>query len=162
MKQQVETVFPYLIGVGWLIILLLLPAVPDSAWYSLNSIEITNEYDENGHRIMEVDRDIRRNFKGLWEVEEQILVDAEKGLYTTVRICYGEANYRVDKSLPDPVTQEWWRYGENNCKWVSPVHKKVKGQYRDCTFVRIKTKYFGEKSAEACSNRYDYKGDDAE
>lgn len=160
MKKQLETSFFYLISVGWLVIILLLPLVPASLWYSLNSIEITDQYDENGHRIIQVDREIHRDFKGFWEVEEQILVDAEKGLYTTVRVCYGEANYKADKSLPDPTTQEWWRYGEDNCAWLTPIHEKVKGQYRDCTFVRIKTKFFGEKRVETCSNRYTYKGDD--
>ncbi len=145
--------------------------LPASIWYELHRVEVTDEFDADGGRILSIDRDIHKVFKGNWSTTEEILLEYNGG-FTTVRKCIGEATYRPDKELPEPVTLDWWidrktfdqiqQGAPQNCEYFYPWNVRgfnaingrlPEGTYRLCTNVTIKTKY-GDKYARRCSDVY--------
>lgn len=138
--------------------------LPASLWYELRLVEVTDSVTRTGERIINVDREIYRPFYGQWTTTEELLtIDG----FTTVRRCQGEANYRPDKALPDPVTLEWWtdlktpealaRGEAPSCEFFRPFNFQntlPDGSYRLCTTVLVRTENYGSKREQLCSDVY--------
>ena len=132
--------------IGWAVLLLALPLWPASFWFEVNSVIVTDSYTEKGHRIIDVDREVKREFYGKWRVEEQLKV-AGSG-YVTVQICEADSHYRPEKGMPAPITLEWWK--GNRCRFEWPYYRLIEGTYRICTYWMIEPEYFPRKKVDNC------------
>lgn len=131
----------------WLLIIPAIMFAPASLWYEIERFVVTDLYTAQGQRIVDFARTIHVNFYGTWRVEEQWRNG--DGRFVTVQVCEGNAQYRIDKSPPDPVTLDWWK-GEN----CTPPDALPAGTYRICTFVTIRPRYFPTKHVEYCSPEF--------
>jgi hypothetical protein len=136
----------------WAFLFLIMPLWPTSYWYELNEIRITSERTEKGRRIIEVDRSVNHNFSGEYKIDVQRRLAS--GKYTSIQTCVSKnrIDYRTDKDFPDPLTQEWWNFGD--CEWTGLNPFFTPGVYRDCTTVTIYPVFFSKREVMTCSNDY--------
>lgn len=97
--------------------------LPASNWLEVNSVYVYNAV-LGETPVMEVDRDIKQSFTGVWVADVEKLND--NGRFVIFCSSTGKANYDLDNDLPDPLTLDWWTY-PTDCTPVEP------GKYRIVT-----------------------------
>lgn len=134
----------------WLLIIPAMMLMPASIWYSIERFIVTDSYDAQGHRIIELTRHINFDFYGTWRVEEQ-MKNAD-GRFVTVETCHGNSRYRADKSPPDVPTLDWWK--GDDCEMLRPYVELPAGTWRICTFITIQPRFFPQKQVDFCSPEF--------
>lgn len=77
--------------------------VPASVWYEVGRVEVVEPVYAGEEIHLSVNRKVKRSFDGEYDV---VVVDED----TNTIVCDGGATLRYDpsRSLPKPVTLEWW------------------------------------------------------
>lgn len=91
--------------------------------------------------VMLFEREINKNFLGRWSVTVRRFTDHGP---TVVCSAAGQANYKTDSILPDPLTLDWWTEGA--CKTLPP------GDYMISTTWEIYPVLWPEKQISIDSN----------
>jgi hypothetical protein len=134
--------------------LMLLPSLAPLIWpigsvYELRSV-IVNDAAEGTSPTMLVDRTIKRDFRGRFEVQileregSEMVVFWDCGAHASA-----ERTYRQGVALPNPLTLDWWMDIPPNRECPLPP-----GQYRIITTVYAETPFGGEAKVERQSNLF--------
>ena len=81
---------------------------PSSFWLDVRRVAVFDSI-AGAEIIMEVDREIHRNFIADWSVNVRRWVGGHWTLICTAR---GTSDYRPEAALPDPLTLSWWTDGQ--------------------------------------------------
>lgn len=88
-----------------------------SFWYEVERVEATRPISVEGSNIpLIVDRNIKRDFKGSWQVI--VRKQGEEGFYNYC-VAGSTLDYSKDNTLPPPdeLNLTWWAYGKyNKCR----------------------------------------------
>ena len=95
----------------WLLTLLILPIQmwPPSFWLDIHSVSVSNTTVGNPVTMV-VEREIKRPFRGAWNVTVRQWDGAGWVAYCNAS---GASNYRPDARFPLPLTMNWWT--DNQC-----------------------------------------------
>jgi hypothetical protein len=135
----VFAVMPHLAPLFW----------PMRHFYDLRSVMVSNAPEGTSPHML-VDRTIKRDFRGRYEVEILRAEGSEMVLYWGCGVhASSERTYRVIAALPDPLTLDWWLDIPPNRECLLPP-----GQYRIITTVYAETPFGAEVSVERPSNLF--------
>lgn len=148
-RRNTDKALDYFLIFVWALIVPAYLFWPASYWYELEQVRVTDSYTALSERIVDVDRSIHRPFYGQWRVEEQLRTP--KG-WVTIQICEGDAEYRPDKALPEPVTLNWWK--GDNCRFEAPFTELKRGEYRLLTTVDVLPRFAPAHQVEIISNTF--------
>lgn len=148
-RRGTDRLLDYFLIFVWLLVIPVYMLWPASYWYELRKVYVTDTYTELGERIIEVDRSINEDFRGEWRVEEQLRVGEG---WVTFQVCEGSAEYRQDKTPPEPTTLSWWK--GNNCQFEAPFTELKAGEYRLLTQVEIFPRFAPSHKVETISNTF--------
>jgi hypothetical protein len=115
-------------------------------YYQLRSVTVKDAYEGNSPRMI-VDRTIRRQFRGRYEIQ---ILRAEGGEYVAFWAC-GEhksswQTYRPEARLPEDLDLDWWMGIPPNRECELPP-----GQYRVVTTIFARGPFNAELSTERSS-----------
>jgi len=142
---------------GMIFVFVVLPYVapflwPISRYYDLRSVTIRDAV-EGTSPAMIVDRTIKRDFRGRYEVQ---ILKVEGSELVAFWGCGDHVSrwrtYRADASLPADLNLDWWL--------DIPPNRECElrpGQYRIVTTVFVQTPFKGEVSLERQSNLFTIK-----
>lgn len=122
---------------------------PMSRYYDLRSVMVSDAY-EGTSPTMVVDRTIRREFRGRYEVQ---ILERQGSEMVAYWACGDHVSrrrsYRPEASLPNPLTLDWWMD-------IPPAREcpLPPGQYRIITTVYATIPFGAEVSAERGSNLF--------
>lgn len=94
----------------WLLTLLLLPIQlwPPSYWFEVRSV-LVSSVKQGDPVTMVVERNIKRPFRGDWDVT---IRQWDGAGWVTYCNANGASNYRPDARFPVPLTLKWWTDGQ--------------------------------------------------
>lgn len=101
---------------------------PTSWWLTVNSTTVFDA-EVNQPIIMRVDRSINSGFTANWAVVVRSVSDSGVTVHCTAK---GASNYRLDATLPDPLTLDWWASAE--CARL-PVGRYIVSTIWDIDFI---------------------------
>lgn len=84
----------------------LLAFPPPSFWFEVERVHVHDAV-EGSTPLMEVDREIKRPFRGHWVAT--VMRKGKTGFYTFC-MARGENDYSPDSHLPDVVDLNWWTW----------------------------------------------------
>lgn len=107
-----DLVFPFAIATGFAMMgvdtaVTVLPRADLGEFFTVQSLTATRSGDT---ATLEVDRQIKHPIHMAFNVRIQSL--GEKGWYETCAMQAGPILYQPDAALPEPVTLDWWTWGE--------------------------------------------------
>lgn len=114
---------------AWLALWFLTHFWPPSWWLEVRRVVVFDTV-PGAEVIMDVDREIRRNFIADWAVVVRRYVG---GAWTVECTARGTSDYRPTAALPDPLTLDWWTEGEcpnlRSGRYLVSTIWTVRGQY---------------------------------
>lgn len=122
--------------------------IPASNYYELRSVEIHDTVVGRSPTMI-VDRTIHRQFEGR-PVVEVLRVNGStfEAWWQCNPNISGERTYYPDRTLPDPLTLDWWMIIPPNRCTLAP------GQYKTTTTIHIRTWFGGRWTVMRDSNLF--------